>query len=140
MAPILFFLFLVFVFAQDWKETYAAAVEYSLEENTPSFLVFEGSNTYTPSIILDKLIWKSEELKGYAKENHMLYKADFLRKKNQSSENLTKQQATLANRFKPNGHFPLVLVLNSDEIASGRMGYKNGAHEDYSSLLNNGLN
>ena len=81
VAPILFFLFSAFVFAQNWKETYAEAVEYSLEENMPDFLVFAGSDACTPGIILDKLIWKSEELKGYAKENHMLYKADFQKKK-----------------------------------------------------------
>jgi len=140
VAPILLFFFSVCTFAQDWQETYAEALALSAEENKPIVLVFAGSDWCAPCIKLDKGIWQSKEFKKYSKENYILYKADFPRKKkNQLSEALTKQNATLADRFNSQGHFPLVLVLNSKETVLGKMGYKKGTPENYISLLNNCL-
>ena len=140
VAPILLFLFLVCTFAQDWKETYVEAVATSLDENKPIVLVFAGSDWCAPCIKLDKSIWQSEEFITYSKENYILYKADFPRKKaNQLPANLTKENAALADRFNPKGHFPLVVVLDDEEKVLGKMGYKKATPEDYISLLNNCL-
>lgn len=140
VAPILLFLVSVCTYAQDWQETYAEAVASSKEENKPIVLVFAGSDWCAPCIKLDKTIWQSNEFKTYAKENYMLYKADFPRKKaNQLLANLIEQNAVLADRFNPKGHFPLVVVLNSDEKVLGKMGYKKATPQDYISLLNNCL-
>lgn len=140
VAPILLFLFSICTFGQDWKETYAKAVVSAKDESKPIVLVFAGSDWCAPCIKLDKSIWQSEEFKTYSKENYILYKADFPRKKaNQLSANLAEQNAALADRFNPKGHFPLVVVLNSEEMVLGKMDYKNAAPKDYISLLNNCL-
>lgn len=136
----LLFLFSVCTFSQDWKEIYADAVIASFEENKPIVLVFAGSDWCAPCIKLEKSIWESEEFKAYSKENYILYKADFPRKKvNKLPVNLTKQNAALAERFNPKGHFPLVVVLNADEKVLGKMGYEKATPKDYISLLNNCL-
>ncbi len=140
VAPILFFFFSVCTFAQDWKETYAEAVASSLDENKPIILVFAGSDWCAPCIKLDRSIWQSDEFKSYSKENYVLYKADFPRKKaNRLSDHLTEQNATLADRYNPQGHFPLVIVLNHEEKVLGKLGYKKATPENYISLLNNCL-
>jgi len=141
VAPILLFLFSICGFSQEWKGTYTESVASSVEEQKPIILVFAGSDWCAPCIKLDKNIWQSEEFKFYSKENYILYKADFPRKKaNQLSENKTKQNASLAERFNPKGHFPLVVVLNSEEKILGKMGYKKLSPTAYISLLNNCLN
>ncbi|TMM53140.1 thioredoxin family protein [Maribacter algarum] len=140
VAPILFFFFSICTFAQDWEDTYAETVATSVDQNKPIVLVFAGSDWCAPCIKLDKTIWQSEEFKTYSKENYILYKADFPRKKaNQLSAEMAQQHALLAERFNPKGHFPLVVVLNQEEKVLGKMGYKKTTPEDYISLLNNCL-
>lgn len=140
VAPILLFFFSVFAFAQDWSSTYVDALASASDEKKPLILVFAGSDWCAPCIKLDKFIWQSEEFKAYSKENYILYKADFPRKKvNRLSGELTKQNTILADRFNPKGHFPLVVVLNHKEEVLEKVGYKNVAPQDYISLLNNSL-
>jgi len=140
VAPILLFFFSVFAFAQDWSSTYADALASTVDGKKPLILVFAGSDWCAPCIKLDKFIWQSEEFRTYSKENYILYKADFPRKKaNRLSAELAKQNAALADRFNPNGHFPLVVVLNHEEKVLKKVGYKNVTPQDYISLLNNSL-
>lgn len=140
VAPLLWLFFSIFAFGQDWKENYADALTLSVDENKPIVVVFAGSDWCAPCIKLDKSIWQSEEFKAYSSENYILYKADFPRKKvNRLAAEQTKQNAALAERFNPKGHFPLVVVLNSKEKVLGKMGYKNVSPQEYISLLNNCL-
>ena len=67
----------------------------------------------------------------------MLYKADFPRKKaNAIDAELAKQNALLADRFNPEGHFPFVVVLDNQENVLGQLGYKKSTPEAYIALLN----
>jgi thioredoxin-related protein len=138
VAPILIFLFSICSFAQDWKENYDDALVSSSSGGKPIILVFAGSDWCAPCIKLEKTIWQSEEFIVYSKENFILYKADFPRKRaNRLSENLKQQNAALAKRFNSKGHFPLVVILNSEEKVLGEMGYKKITPTAYISLLNN---
>ncbi|MFS4493851.1 thioredoxin family protein [Maribacter sp. 2308TA10-17] len=140
VAPILLFLFSVCTFAQDWKATYTDALASSSSEDKPIILVFAGSDWCAPCIKLDKTIWQSEEFKSYSKENFVIYKADFPRKKvNRLPEHLAEQNASLAERFNSKGHFPLVVVLNSEEQVLGKIGYEKVAPPEYIALLKNCL-
>lgn len=137
IVSIVFFLYSICVSSQDWKETYAEALAQAVDENKPIVLVFAGSDWCAPCIKLDKTIWQSSEFKSYASENFVLYKADFPRKKaNKLPEDLAKQNAALADRFNQKGHFPLVVVLDSEEKILGKTGYKKLTPEAYVSLLN----
>ena len=140
VAPILFFLLSVCTYSQGWKETYGEALTASVDQKKAIILVFAGSDWCAPCMKLDNNIWQSEEFKAYSKENYILYKADFPRKKsNQLSVKLIEQNAALADRFNPKGHFPLVVVLNHEEKVMGKMGYKKVNPAEYISLLNNYL-
>jgi thioredoxin-related protein len=130
-------LFSAVVFAQDWQPTYTEALTCAKKNNIPLILVFSGSDWCAPCIKLDRSIWQSDDFKAYAKDNYVLYRADFPRKKNNKlSKVLSEQNSELADRFNPKGHFPLVVILNTNEKELGTTGYKKIAPKEYISLLN----
>ena len=126
--------------AQDWQPTYSDALSVSAKENKPIILVFAGSDWCAPCIKLDRSIWQSPEFIGYAKENYVLYKADFPRKKsNQLPAEIADKNGELAKTYNPNGFFPFVVVMNSKEQVLGTTGYKKITPDAYISLLNSFL-
>ncbi len=123
--------------AQDWKESYVDATNKAKEENKSIILVFSGSDWCAPCIKLDREIWQSEEFKTYAKQNVVLYKADFPRKKeNKLKDQLVQQNKELADRYNPKGYFPLVLVLDNNGNILGETGYQKTSPKAYITLLN----
>ncbi len=123
--------------AQNWESSFDQALLLSKEENKAIVLVFAGSDWCTPCIKLERSIWQSEAFASYSSEHYILYKADFPRKKaNQLTVDVREKNGKLAERYNPNGHFPLVVVLNSNEAVLGHTGYKNISPEQYISLLN----
>ena len=80
---------------------------------------------------------ETDEFKKYASEKLVLVKADFPRKKaNQLAADVKEQNNKLAETYNPNGHFPLVVLLNSNEKVLGNTGYKKLSPDQYISLLN----
>ena len=131
------FLFSMSAFSQDWQKSYSEAVSRSKDESKPIVLVFAGSDWCAPCIKLDREIWQSDDFKTYAKENYILYKADFPRKKaNRLPQDTIDQNSLLADKFNPRGHFPLVVVLDSDEKVLGTTGYSKILPKEYITLLN----
>ena len=125
------------MFSQNWQPTFGEALSCSKENDRPLILVFSGSDWCAPCIKLDRSIWQSEDFKSYAKENYVLYRADFPRKNgSRLSKEITKQNNNLAERFNPKGHFPLVIVLNENQEILGTTGYRKIAPLEYVSLLN----
>lgn len=123
--------------AQNWESSFEQALLLSKQEKKPIILVFSGSDWCAPCIKLERDIWQSEEFKTYADEHYVLYKADFPRKKvNRLSDEIKGQNDKLAKKYNPNGHFPLVTVLNSNEEVLGNTGYKKLSPDQYMSLLN----
>ena len=134
---ILLFLFTSsLVFSQDWKSNLEEAKSIASTENKPIILVFSGSDWCGPCIKLDRNIWQSDEFKKEANSKWVLVKADFPKKKaNQLSEAQTKINKLLAEKYNPNGNFPLVVVLNKDLKVTGMTTYKNISPEEYIALL-----
>lgn len=127
----------VFASAQNWEATYSDALSASVEEDKPIILVFAGSDWCAPCIKLDRSIWKSEQFIDYSMENYVLYKADFPRKKsNQLPPEIAHQNSELAKTYNPNGFFPFVVVMNSEQDVLGTTGYKKITPDAYISLLN----
>lgn len=123
--------------AQEWQSNYAEALAYAQAQDKPIILVFSGSDWCAPCIRLDREIWQSEEFKKYAKENYILYRADFPRKKsNKLAEGVALQNKALADLFNPKGHFPLVVVLDKNEKILGQTAYKKLSPSEYISQLN----
>lgn len=127
----------VTVTAQEWQTNYAEAVVFAKDQDKPIILVFSGSDWCAPCIKLDREIWQSEEFTKYAKQNYILYRADFPRKKiNKLAEEVTLQNKTLAELFNPKGHFPFVVVLDNNEKILGQTAYKKVSPTEYISQLN----
>lgn len=122
--------------AQEWQTDIKKATQIASEKNQKIILVFQGSDWCAPCIKLDKKIWSSATFKTYAKDNFVLLKADFpRRKKNKLSKKQTSQNGMLAEKYNPQGHFPLVVVLDSKRNVLGTTGYKKMSPQEYIDLL-----
>ena len=130
-------MFTTVFFAQDWQENYTEALAMAKKQDKPLILVFAGSDWCGPCIKLDKAIWQSKEFKEFSEENYILYKADFPRKKaNRLSETLTAKNTSLAEKYNPQGHFPLVVVLDENGNVLGNTGYVKSTPSSYIAHLN----
>lgn len=131
---------LVFMFftmnAQNWNTNLDLVKKIAFDENKNIILVFQGSDWCAPCIKLDREIWSTTEFKNYAKENFVLLKADFPRKrKNQLSEIQKEKNKKLMEQYNPRGYFPFVVVLDKNGKALGTTGYKKTTPTAYVDLL-----
>lgn len=135
------FLFIsCFSFSQEWEKSYVDAKIKTEESGSALLLVFAGSDWCAPCIKLDRHLFQSPKFGKYAKENLILYKADFPRKKvNSLTPELAASNKKLAEKFNPNGYFPLVILLDANEEVLGSFGYQKKPVEDYISRLNSFL-
>lgn len=118
--------------AQDWKLNMDSAKSEASQENKNIILVFSGSDWCGPCIKLEKNIWESEEFQKTAKESWVMLKADFPRKKaNRLSKEQTQENEKLAEKYNPNGYFPLVLVLDDTGKVLGTTGFKDFTPSKY---------
>ena len=125
------------LFAQDWQKSFdEAQVEASNHDKT-IFLVFSGSDWCAPCIKLNRKVWMTGVFRTYAQSNFALYKADFPRKKiNRLPNPVAAENAALAERYNPDGYFPLVLLLDKEGSVIGKTGYRQGGPEAYVEHLN----
>jgi len=78
-------------------------------------LNFCGSDWCGPCIKLKKDIFESEDFQEYASKNLVLIRADFPRlKKNQLDKKQTAHNEALAEKYNPEGKFPLTLLLDAN--------------------------
>ena len=122
--------------AQDWHLYMEQAQAKAKQENKSLVLVFQGSDWCAPCIKLDKAIWSSEVFKKYAQDHLVMVKADFPRKKaNALNPSQQKHNQSLAERYNPQGYFPLVVVFNSAGQVTKTLGYANKSPQEYISLM-----
>lgn len=135
---IAFCLFIGTLQAQVWQETFDDAIQKADEENKPIVLVFSGSDWCAPCIRLKRSILESDYFKKYAFANYILYNADFPRKKkNQLPLDKLNTNKSLAEKYNPRGYFPLVVVMDKQQVVLGKTGFsKKNSPEDYVSALN----
>lgn len=125
------------VSAQEWQLDLNKAQNLAQETDRNIILVFSGSDWCAPCIKLEKEIWQSAEFQAYAKENYVMLRADFPRKKaNQLAEAQASNNGRLAEKYNPNGYFPLVVVLDNKAEVLGKTGYKKMSPKEYISHLN----
>lgn len=122
--------------AQEWQTDLDTALKISKEKEQKIVLVFSGSDWCAPCIKLEKEIWESEEFKTYSKDNFVLLRADFpRRKKNKLSKEQQEKNNKLAEKYNLNGYFPFVVVLNSNGKILGTTGYKKVSPTEYIKIL-----
>ncbi|QCX00861.1 thioredoxin family protein [Aggregatimonas sangjinii] len=138
---ILFALFLsAIAVAQSWETGYDEALSLAEETDRPLIVVFSGSDWCAPCIKLEREIWQAKDFQEYAAGHFVLYRADFpKKKKNRLSEELSRENGELSDKFNPNGYFPLVVLVNSKEQVLGTTSYKNLSPEEYITHLNSFL-
>lgn len=138
MKKILCLVFLItsMSFSQEWHTNLEEAKTIAAENNKKVVLVFSGSDWCAPCMKLEREIWSSDTFKSHAKENYVMLKADFpKRKKNALTDSQQEHNNILAERYNKNGYFPLVVVLNKDGGLLGKVGYKKMKPKEYMDLL-----
>lgn len=119
------------LFSQNWQANYQKAEEQARAEQKAMIVVFSGSDWCAPCIKLDRTVWQSESF-AKASENWVIYKADFPKKKqNQLPNELKAQNEKLAEKYNPNGIFPLVVMIHADGKILGQLSYESISAEDY---------
>ncbi|WP_420601622.1 thioredoxin family protein [Flagellimonas sp.] len=138
LLPILFCFLFGSLQAQEWQENFDDALALANDENKPIVLVFSGSDWCAPCIRLKRGILESEDFREYAASHYVLYNADFPRKKkNQLSSDKLNSNKQLAEKYNPKGYFPLVVVMDKQELVLGKIGFdKKATPKEYISLLN----
>ncbi|GAA4276445.1 thioredoxin family protein [Aquimarina mytili] len=133
----LIFLTTNLVSAQEWLTNFEDAKHIASKENKNIILVFSGSDWCAPCIKLEKQILDTQEFQRSVKDNYVLVKADFPRKKkNQLPEAVQTQNKKLAEMYNKSGGFPLVVVLDNTGKKFGETGYKKTTPNAYLSILN----
>ncbi len=138
---ILFFLLNFTGFSQNWFTNFVEAKQEADTKHQNIVLVFQGSDWCAPCIKLDKEIWSTQEFQELRKDEFVMLKADFpKRKANKLSEELTNQNAKLAEAYNGQGYFPLVVVLDKNGKALGKIGYEKITPTEYFNKLKMFLN
>lgn len=119
-------------FSQDWITNFDEAKKTATKNNQKIILVFQGSDWCAPCIKLEKEIWNTTEFQELNRDHFVMLKADFPRKKkNLLSKDQQIHNNKLAELFNPNGYFPLVVVLDQNGKALGKLGYEKMAPSKY---------
>ena len=125
-------IFSISIHAQKWETNFSKATELAKNDSKHIVLVFSGSDWCAPCINLEKEIWKTKEFQTLAKNDFVMLKADFpRRKKNRLSKFQEDQNEDLASKYNPQGFFPLVVVLDDKGTVLGTTGYKKSLPRDY---------
>ena len=112
-----------------WETDFAAVQKLAKEKNLPILADFSGSDWCGWCIKLDKEVFSKEAFKAYAKDNLVLFLADFPQRTAQSDA-LKEQNQGLAKKYGIQG-FPTVLLLKADGTLIEQTGYQRGGPEKY---------
>ena len=98
----------------SWLTDYNKAKVEATANHKLVLISFSGSDWCGPCIRTRKEIFNTETFSKYADDNLVLVQADFPRsKKNRLSKDQVKKNEALADKYNPDGIFPLTLVVNS---------------------------
>ena len=119
------------VFAEDagWLTDFEQAKKLAEENQTPIFVNFTGSDWCPWCVRLRNEVFSKDTFKEYAKENLVLFEADFPRSK-ELPDDLVKQNEALARQYRIRG-FPTILLLDADGQVLAQTGYPPGGAEAY---------
>jgi len=112
-----------------WSDNYADSLSKASSENKLVFADFTGSDWCPWCIKLDKEVLSTPEFAVYAKDNLILFKADFPRNKTLSEE-VKDQNVRLMDKYGVMG-FPTILILDKEGEIVATMGYEQGGPIPY---------
>lgn len=98
----------------NWLTNFEEAKSEASQSKKYILLNFSGSDWCAPCIRLKTEIFGSEAFLEYAEDNLVLANADFPRlKKNQLEKNQIRHNEALADKYNPEGKFPLTILLDA---------------------------
>ena len=109
--------------ADEWMTDFSKAQEMAKKEGKTMLVNFTGSDWCGWCIKLESEVFSKSAFKKWAKENVILVKLDFPRKK--ISDKLQKQNKALAAKYKVRG-FPTILFIDGEGKVVGKSGYMKG--------------
>jgi thioredoxin-related protein len=98
----------------SWMGDFSQAQKDASTQKKLILLNFSGSDWCGPCIKLKHDVFESEAFGQYAQNKLVLVRADFPRlKKNQLPADQQARNEQMAERYNPNGKFPLTVLINS---------------------------
>lgn len=117
MKRILIILLLSFSFYSFSQQTNTLQSSFSKakEEHKKVLFFFSGSDWCSPCVKFKKGYIDSEAFKEFASSNLVVFNADFPRqKKNALSIEQTAENEKLADKYNPDGKFPLIILFDEN--------------------------
>jgi len=115
--------------AQGWLTDFEEAKTQAAARRVPILIDFSGSDWCGWCIKLDQEVFSKHEFEAYAKDNLVMFLADFPSSKPQSAE-VKAQNKNLSNRYGVQG-YPTVLLLDASGEVVGKTGYQAGGPDAY---------
>jgi thioredoxin-related protein len=109
-----FFLTAIILFSSgEWLTDFDSAKQRAQAENKKILVYFSGSDWCGPCIQMKREVFEQAPFVEYASKNLVLVRADFPRnKKNQLDAAQKAHNEKLAEKYNPQGDFPLTLLLD----------------------------
>jgi len=114
---------------EGWLTDFEKAKKLAAEKERPILVDFTGSDWCGWCIKLDKEVFSQDEFKKYAKDNLVLFVADFPRRK-ELPDDVKEQNKKLASKFGVTG-LPTIMLLDKNGEKLQQTGYKRGGAEAY---------
>lgn len=114
MKTVIGILLLLSLVNQTWFTNWEEAQNKATQENKVILLNFSGSDWCAPCIKMKREVFESEAFLSIAEQKLVLVRADFPRsKKNQLPKEQIAHNEKLAEKYNPNGKFPLTLLVDT---------------------------
>lgn len=141
MKTLLATILLVTTISGTWLTDFAKAQEEARTQQKHILLNFSGSDWCAPCIMMKREVFEKEAFQNFATQNLVLVRADFPRnKKNQLDPAQKSHNEKLAERYNPQGKFPLTLLLDADgNVIQTWDGYQKETSEEFVGLLEKAL-
>ena len=114
---------------EGWETDFSKAKARAAEKNLPILIDFTGSDWCGWCIRLDDEVFSQAAFKKYAKENLVLFIADFPQSKPQSAK-VRAQNKILASKYGIRG-YPTIILVDIEGKVLGTTGYKEGGPVPY---------
>ncbi|MEY3646960.1 MAG: hypothetical protein RL127_1668 [Bacteroidota bacterium] len=108
------FLSILLITLLSWIGDFSQAQIQAKQEQKLILLNFSGSDWCGPCIKLKHDVFETSEFEQFAQGKLVLVRADFPRlKKNQLAKDQQDRNDQMAERYNPNGKFPLTVLINA---------------------------
>lgn len=116
----------------SWAADLSAAKVEAAAQGKKIFLYFSGSDWCKPCIRLRETQINSDAFTKFAERAVVLVQADFPRlKKNRLPKERQAENDALAEKYNPEGAFPLIVILTPDGTVIGKTGYQEETPEQF---------